>query len=117
MIHKYGETNFWNETLEELKDNGKVWEDVCWVGTSDTRIELASFKERADFCYDSGFGSEEINLDLLVVGKDWWLERHEYDGAESWEFKSLPLEPEKVNDKIFISEYAPQRPKKERNDK
>ena len=32
-------------------------------------------------------------MDLLIVGDDWWLERHEYDGAEWWEFKTLPCEP------------------------
>lgn len=26
----------------------------------------------------------------MVVGDDWWLERHEYDGSEWWEFKRLP---------------------------
>jgi hypothetical protein len=26
----------------------------------------------------------------MVIGSDWWLERHEYDGSEWWEFKSLP---------------------------
>lgn len=26
----------------------------------------------------------------MVVGCDWWLERHEYDGAESWSYKVLP---------------------------
>ncbi len=117
MKHKYGDTNFWNETIEELKENGKEWKDVRWVGTSDTRIELASFKERANFNYDSGFGGDEINLDLLVVGTDWWLERHEYDGSEWWEFKSLPLEPARVNDKLHISEFAPERLNKECNDK
>jgi hypothetical protein len=29
-------------------------------------------------------------LKIIVVGKDWWLERHEYDGSEWWEFKTMP---------------------------
>lgn len=35
-------------------------------------------------------------MGLIVVGKDFWLERHEYDGSEWWEFKSIPMEPEET---------------------
>ena len=41
----------------------------------------------------NGFGGAEVNENLFVVGADWWLERHEYDGSEWWEFKTLPTKP------------------------
>ena len=31
-----------------------------------------------------------IRLDLVLVGKDWWLKRYEYDGDECWEYKEQP---------------------------
>jgi hypothetical protein len=33
---------------------------------------------------------------LEIVGDDWWLERHEYDGAEWWEYKTKPSMPESI---------------------
>ena len=51
------------------------------------------FAKLANKKYDNGYGGNEVPLDLIVVGKDWWLERHEYDGAEWWEFKKLPVKP------------------------
>ena len=29
----------------------------------------------------------EVAEDLVVVGDNWWIERHEYDGNEWWEYK------------------------------
>lgn len=34
--------------------------------------------------------AQEVAHDLKIVGDDWWLERSEYDGAERWNFKTLP---------------------------
>ena len=41
--------------------------------------------------YDCGYGHQEVAEDLVVVGNGWWLERSEYDGAEGWDFKSMPV--------------------------
>lgn len=38
-------------------------------------------------------------MSLKIVGDNWWLERHEYDGAEWFEFKTLPQKP-KIKEKI-----------------
>ena len=32
----------------------------------------------------------------MVVGNNWWLERHEYDGSEWWEYKQFPVKPEET---------------------
>ncbi len=42
-----------------------------------------------------GYGGEEVATDLLVVGEDWWLERHSYDGAEWFEYKTMYQKPTK----------------------
>lgn len=47
----------------------------------------------ADLEYDSGYGLPQIDISLCIVGRDWWLERAEYDGSEWWEFKTQPRQP------------------------
>ncbi len=91
--NKYADTHFLQETLEELKDNGLTENDIVWIGNHKTKCDWHTFIQLADFYYDDGFGIEEIQLDLKIVGKDWWLERDEYDGSERWVFKKLPVMP------------------------
>lgn len=100
--------NFYNELKYELERRDKTLDDIEWVGIlkdgeytyfdnsmdKDVYLDLEQFFRVADFDYWDGFGSAEITLGLVVVGKDWWLERHEYDGSEWWEFKTLPKKPD-----------------------
>jgi hypothetical protein len=88
------ETNFLKETVECLIEAGKTIQDVRWVGTSEWWITWNEFALNSNFVYDSGYGGTEINMDLKVVGDNWWLERHEYDGSEWWEYKTLPRRPQ-----------------------
>lgn len=85
--------NFRQETLDKLKAHNKDLSDIDWVGNYDTRVDIEEFLKTADLVYDDGYGATFIDSDLLIVGKDWWLERHEYDGAEDWVFKQLPIKP------------------------
>ena len=91
--------NFLNETIEILKTEGKEEKDVLWVGYAEHEEDKGfsfswdKFKELTkNFKYDSGYGSQYID-GIVVVGNNWWLERHEYDGSEWWEFKTIPLKP------------------------
>ena len=86
--------NLLNETINILKKYNLDTKDVIWVGNYDLKTDWDNFAKISDVNYDSGFGSQEVATDLIIVGKDWWLERHEYDGSEWWEFKQLPKEPE-----------------------
>jgi len=74
--------NLLEETIRILKSNNKSEEDVLWVGNTKIKTTWENFKDISDMEYDSGFGGQEVATDLLIVGKDWWLERHEYDGSE-----------------------------------
>lgn len=91
--------NLLKETLEILSSHGKVPGDVRWVGIRPPYLEViaptkrpapdpmpfgtwADFEKFADFEYNAGFGGNEVQCDLVVVGADWWLERGEYDGSE-----------------------------------
>ena len=82
--------NLRKETIAVLKEHGKKWSDVVGVCGNDFQITKEQFLELADKRYDSGYGGNEVALDLKVVGKDFWLERNEYDGAEWWEYKEIP---------------------------
>ena len=90
--------NLLEETVEFLKKMGhsertSIYK-VIFVTDGQKSCSWKKFKEQADLEYDESFGSNEINLNLKVVGKDWWLERHEYDGSEWWEFKTMPKRKE-----------------------
>lgn len=87
--------NLLKETIENLKANGKTLDDTKWFGTKDFRID-ADITQFLNINYDNGFGGNEIPLEFIIVGDDFWLERHEYDGSEWWEFKTMPDKPVQV---------------------
>lgn len=95
--------NLLQETKCVLTQNNKTLDDVLWVGSNHltynenhdytpvfTRTSVEEFIARADRNYDDGFGGAEVNESLILVGKDFWLERGEYDGSEWWEYKQFP---------------------------
>ena len=88
--------NLLHETERELMEHGKSWDDVLWVGTEEVEIPLKTFKRLANKEYDSGYGAPAVATDLLVCGNGWYLERHEYDGSEWWEYKTIPTRPGRV---------------------
>lgn len=102
--------NLWEETNEIFMRHGKKFDEVVWIGIIDKLNNVSYKMPREDFIiksdreYYAGFGLQEVNPNLVVVGKDFWLERHEYDGSEWWEYKSIPVEPEEVSNDINIFE-------------
>jgi len=99
--------NLLEETLKVLKRIGKKPEDVSWVGSKDGEyaIDWNEFKKIANKEYDSGFGAQVVARDLVIVFRDnSWLERSEYDGAESWKYISPPKR--KPNAKKFKHIFA-----------
>jgi hypothetical protein len=85
--------NLHNETVRCLHENGKKGEDVLFVTDGTTFCSWETFKENSKFSYDDGYGGNEIDLQLKIVGEGGWLERSEYDGSEWWTFKTLPCKP------------------------
>jgi hypothetical protein len=89
-------TNLLEDSLEALTQFNKTTADIVWVGTRDSRCSWSEFEIIAkQFCFYSGFGGQEVNGELVIVGKDWWMEREEYDGSEWWRFCQMPAMPEK----------------------
>lgn len=87
--------NLYDETISKLRAHDKTESDIRWIGYKSHYIPmLLPLKTLFDYKYDNGYGIECVNQDLLVVGDDWWLERHSYDGSEWWEYKTLPKMPD-----------------------
>lgn len=87
------ETNFLKETKTILKNHRLNYKDICWVGSSDGEYAITwkDFIKIADIDYDSEYVGQEIVSDIVIVGQNWWLSRHEYDGSECWQFHSIPI--------------------------
>ena len=86
--------NLKTETLEALKEHNKTIEDIKFICSNNINIPIEMFFIKADREYDDGYGGAEVDECLTIVGNDWWLERAEYDGAEWWEFKTIPQMPD-----------------------
>lgn len=95
--------NLYTETTESLEEQKLTWDDVLWIGMryeyfneESDRVEIPKeiFIEQAkNTNYNNGYGRAEINLSLIIVGDNWWLERNEYDGSEWWVYKKMPIKP------------------------
>ena len=89
--------NLLTETKDVLKKFGKTEQDIEFVTDGKTYCSwkdfVAQLEELGGYIYSNDYGCVEVDLDLKIVGKDWYLERTEYDGAEWWEFKQMPTRP------------------------
>lgn len=104
FFKKYYDSLF-DETMLFLAEHEKTVDDIIFVTDGNAYCSADDFKMMAnDYYYDKGFGIQHINRDLKIVGFDWWLERHEYDGSEWWEFKKLPTMPKSYSKNIKIEE-------------
>ena len=101
--------NLLQETKEVLAKHKYSEQDVLWIGSSsgEYAISWEEFEVIADFEYDNGFGGQEVKCILVAVLRDGsWLERDEYDGAEDWVHKKLPVisfEPKKFNRQWIVA--------------
>lgn len=95
--------NLLKETKGILKEYGKTLNDIEWIGSEDGYITLETFKVLADVSYDSGYGAAEVAQDLIIVGKDFYMTRGEYDGSEWWNYHSMDLFKKPDNELKVIS--------------
>lgn len=100
--------NLLKQTIRDLAEHGKTLDDILWVGTNEVEIPLPVFKSLANKEYDSGYGSPAVATDLLVCGNGWYMERHEYDGAEWIPVSEPPKECGRyyTNRKLFGGDYV-----------
>lgn len=86
--------NLYEETEMALNQNKHNWDDVHFCAVNGMFISLWRFKQAAkEINYNSDYGYVEINPTCKIVGYNWWLERRSYDGAEWWEFCTIPEHP------------------------
>lgn len=110
--------NLLEETKEILSKHNKTLDDIefailipsGWcIDNKDFHILEGNLEKKLNVEYYNGYGSVEVNLSLKLVGKNFWLERYEYDGSECWEYKELPKSPDKKIDKgILYSDFEEQ---------
>ena len=82
-------SNLLKETNEKLNAINKSAEDIIFIGSPQTghHCTWEQFESLADFEYDSGYGSQSVATDLVIVFSDHSImDRHEYDGSECWEY-------------------------------
>lgn len=85
-------TNLYVEIMNDLQTYGYYVENIEWIGFFDgTAFDVEEFLEKAkNIDYDSGYGSAEINPQLVIVMCDGtWFYREEYDGSE-WFAHAVP---------------------------
>lgn len=84
--------NLLEETNKFLQFYNKTLSDVKFIFGNDYRISVDNFVEIAkDTYYDAGLGVQEVAKDLILIGKDFYATRYEYEGTEGWEYVPMPF--------------------------
>ena len=88
--------NMIQELETVLSNNNLTIEDIAWIGTNTVTIAIPIFLESIKAVYyDQQAGPQEVALDLVIAGSDWFMRRsRSYDGSERWEFIKIPTQPE-----------------------
>jgi len=84
--------NLLKETLDKLANSNHVPSDIKFIGSvSGYSCTWEEFQKLANIEYDSGYGSQIVASDLIIIFSDnSWLERREYDGSEWWKHIICP---------------------------
>jgi hypothetical protein len=81
--------NLLDETIEILQQLELTKKDISFIGflTNGQSCTWKEFTILADKDYENGYGTAEVNLDLIIGfhGGD-RLQRAEYDGSEGWDY-------------------------------
>lgn len=75
-----------------LSENQKNISDIEWAGSEYLEIPLQCFFQLSAQLEDDFIS--EIPIDLLVVGKDFWVERVQFKEDEyEWKYRMFPQKP------------------------
>ncbi len=88
--------NLYKETKELIDALHQNVDDIIFIGSEDSGYSCTwdEFTTLADFEYDSGYGSQKVAKDLVIVFRDMtMLYREEYDGSEWWGIRTPFLMP------------------------
>ncbi|MHB1732980.1 MAG: hypothetical protein ACYCU8_05940 [Ferrimicrobium acidiphilum] len=84
------------ETRKDIERFGYKPEDITFIGSADGEYACTwdEFEKLADVHYDEDFGRQEVASDLIIrFDNGGLMVRHEYDGAERWQFHSSTRTP------------------------
>lgn len=96
--------DFLGETREILLDYDKSEDDINFVTDGNAWMTWPIFVcFMRNLRYRIGCGSNVINKNLKLVGRDFWFERATSDGREWWVYKTMPKKPCVRNDLQFLS--------------
>lgn len=82
--------NLLKETKDIIEALHQNVDDIIFIGSeySGRSCTWEEFCTLADFEYDSGYGSQKVATDLVIVFRDTtMMYREEYDGSEHWGIK------------------------------
>lgn len=83
--------NLLSETIEDLMNNGRMLSDIVAVIGDDRRISVEDFIRAADVEYDPYAKHTVVALDLMIIGKDFWMQRTVGRSfGEWWAFYEVP---------------------------
>lgn len=86
----YEDINLYDETLKKLNKLNKSFDNVIAIYNNKYEINKEDFiKASKEINYYNGYGAPDIDLSLTILGDDFVLVRHEYDGSEWWHNVSL----------------------------
>ena len=86
--------NLLREIQTALERAGRTEDEILFVTDGTYSSSWLDFKDQiADLTYNNSYGLVEINVNLKIVGYQWWLERYTYDGNEWWVYKTCPKNP------------------------
>jgi hypothetical protein len=83
-------SNLLEETKNAIGNSNHTIQDINFIGSIDPGYACSwdEFQVLADREYDSGYGSQQVASDLIIMFTDGtYLERAEYDGSEWWEYR------------------------------
>jgi len=98
--------NLYKETISILEKYGKTFTDVRYIQNSESQITKDNFIQVAKHTNYRMGGFVKIPLNLVIVGENWWLERHAFDGSEWWEYKERPIKINKCKEIVTLDDLG-----------
>ncbi len=96
-------TTIYDYLLEIIKEHNKSINDIDWIGCTEFKIDKKKFLEYIKSCE---YNEISLNLpyDLIIAGKDFWIEQTEDFGIEIFEYYTLPIKPNRTENLLCFSD-------------
>lgn len=89
--------NLYDVLVKTLKFYGKTLDDIEFVAFKDKAVipteDFLFLAKNFDYV---NTGYDIVKDDIVVVGKDWWLDRQDHDFYTEFVYHTKPTKPDKV---------------------